>query len=196
LLVKLNEHVVTLQDDHSMNHCKACRIFLYDYLNEHITKNGVLYSVSNSHKIQEKIYELIDTVLRVAPTVTEYVLKNAKGEYEMRTTLIQKPDTKDKENLLRFYILKSVGPGFRNQIPAVTEFMEACDFVKFRRSGRIYNQTDQFLSNLFIPLFDILIDMHKEHTGQQLPKAYIETPPKLPSAPKQIVVCDDDDLYT
>jgi hypothetical protein len=151
-----------------MNSCKKCEIFLHDYLDQALNKAGSLHGLSNDKNIRENMYSLIDAILRSQQTINDWILKEMKGEYEMRTTLIQKPPTKEGEYLLTFYILKNVAPGFRQKVQQIEEVIDFFDMVKYKRTDRIYNKKDQFLANLFIPLIHLLHEIHKEHSGRVL----------------------------
>ncbi len=151
-----------------MNSCKKCQIFLHDYLDQALSKTGSLHNFSNHKNVRENMHALIDALLRSQQTINDWILKEMKGEYDMRTTLIQKPQTKEGEYLLTFYILKSVAPGFRQKIQQIEEVIDSFDMVKYKRTDRIYNKKDQFLANLFIPLIQLLHEIHKEHSMKTL----------------------------
>jgi hypothetical protein len=114
------------------------------------------------------MYPLIDAILRSQQTINDWILKEMKGEYEMRTNLIQKPATKEAEYLLTFYILKSVAPGFKQKVQQIEEVIDSFDMVKYKRTDRIYNKKDQFLASLFIPLIHLLHEIHNEHSRKVL----------------------------
>lgn len=151
-----------------MNSCKKCHSFLHDYLDSSLQKNGTLYQISNRKNILENLESLIDAILRAQHTLNDWILNEMKGEYEMRINLIQKPDTKEEENLLTFLVLKQVAPGFRNQMKQIEDLVTCYDMVKLKRTDKTYWKKDQFLANLFIPLISILNEIHKEHSGKVL----------------------------
>ena len=151
-----------------MNSCKKCHVFLHDYLDQALNKAGCLHGLGNHNNIRDNMYSLIDAILRSQQTINDWILKEMKGEYEMRTTLIQKPATKEGEYLLTFYILKNVAPGFKQKVQQIEEVIDSFDMVKYRRTDRIYNKKDQFLANLFIPLIHLLNEIHKEHSAKTL----------------------------
>ena len=175
-----------------MYHCKSCHVFLYDYIFENTSKSGLLFHVSNPEQVRQNLPDLIDTVLRAIPCITDFVLRSTKGEYEMRTSLIKKPDTKDEECLLRFYILKQLGLGFRQEIHHTLEVAGAHDMIRFRRSGNHTLQADQFLANLYAPLMESLLELHKDHTYKKTADYFNS----VSATPIQASLAEDDDLYT
>ncbi len=164
-----------------MNSCKKCHAFLHDYLDQTTHKTGILAHLSNPQKIHEHKDDLIQAILRSQATITDWVIQNTKGEVQMRTSLIKKPETKDEEYLLTYYILKQIAIGFRNQVKHLEDFIIYADMVKLKRSDRTYARKDQFLANLCVPLMDMLDEIHKEHSG-------------LPVT--RYTISDDDLLYT
>ena len=148
-----------------MNSCKKCHVFLHDYLDQNIQKRGVLAEVANAQRIKEQKHELIKEILCCQSALTDWVLQNTKGEVEMRTSLIKKPETKDEEYLLTYYILKQVGIGFREKVKGMEELAIWADMIKLKRQDKTYRQKDQFLANLFVPLMNLLNEIHKEHLG-------------------------------
>lgn len=151
-----------------MNSCKKCQVFLSDYLDFALRKNGPLHEISNYKNTQQNLDSLIDAILRAQHTLNDWILNQMKGEYEMRTNLIRKPDTKEEEYLLTFFILKQVAPGFRNQMKQIEDLVTCYDMVKLNRTDKTYGKKDQFLANLFIPLIHTLNEIHKEHSGKTL----------------------------
>ena len=151
-----------------MNSCKKCQVFLHDYLDQALSNTGSLHKFSNHKHVRENIHHLIDSILRSQQTINDWILKEMKGEYEMRTNLIQKPETKDQEYLLTYYILRSVAPGFKQKIQQIEEVVDSFDMVKYKRTDRIYNKKDQFLANLFIPLIQVLHEIHGDHVKKTL----------------------------
>ena len=158
-----------------MNNCKSCQIFLHDYIHHNLHPKGFLEQVGNASKIKEQIVPLIDTTLRSANTVTVWVLKSMKGELEMRTTLIKKPDSKEEENLLAYHILKSVGPGFREKVKEVEQTILQHEMVRYRRTDKSDIRKDIFLSALLIPILEELISLHEDH-GHKHTAAYFQDP--------------------
>jgi hypothetical protein len=149
-----------------MNTCKKCHIFLHDYLDQALRKNGSLYEVANLKQILENRVILIDAILRAQHTLNDWILNDMKGEVDMRTTFIRKPETKEEEYLLTFFILKQVAPGFRNQMKQIEELVASKEMVKLKRTDKTYGKRDQFLANLFIPLIHQLNEIHNEHCGK------------------------------
>ena len=143
-------------------------MFLHDFLDIALRKSGTLHEVANPKQTLEHLGPLIDAILRAQQTITDWILHEIKGEVEMRINLIQKPETKEQEYLLTFFILKQVAPGFRNQMKQIEELVCCFDMVKLKRTDKTYGRRDQFLANLFIPLIHVLNDIHKEHSGKTL----------------------------
>lgn len=166
-----------------MNSCRKCQLFLHDYLDQALGKGGSLSELANHKPIQENMSSLIDAILRAQHTLNDWILNEMKGEYEMRTNLIRKPETKEQEYLLTFFILKQVAPGFRNQMKQIEDLVSCLDMVKLKRTDKSYGRRDQFLANLFIPLIHLLNEIHKEHSGKTLTL-------------KQYMLTDMDLLYT
>ena len=158
-----------------MNSCKKCYLFLHDSLDQSLRKNGSLYEVANTKNTLENMHLLIDAVLRCQQTLNDWILNNMKGEYEMRTSLIRKPETKDEEYLITFFILKQVAPGFRNQIKQIEDLVSSHDMVKLKRTDKTYGRRDQFLANLFIPHIHHLHEIHSEHSGRPSMMKYLES---------------------
>lgn len=123
-------------------------------------------SVANTVKVKEHIHSLIDAILRAQDTLTEWVLTNVKGEYEMRTSLIRKPESKEEEYLIILYILKQLGPGFSFQIKQIEDLVICNDIIKLRRQDKSYGRKDQLLANIFGPLIYMLFELHNEHIGK------------------------------
>jgi hypothetical protein len=83
----------------------------------------------------------------------------------MRTNLIKKPETKDEEYLLTYYILKQIGIGFRDQVKNLEDLVISSDMIRLKRQDKSYRRKDQFLANLFVPLMNLLNEIHKDHLG-------------------------------
>jgi hypothetical protein len=147
-----------------MQNCKACQHFLHDYIHHNLHTTGLLRPVGNMKQIKEQIHPLIHTTLRSINTVTEWVLRSMKGEVEMRTTLIKKPDTKEEEYLLAYLILKSVGSGFREKVKDAEQTVVLHDMVRFRRTDKSDSRKDIFLAILIIPILEELISLHEDHS--------------------------------
>ena len=148
-----------------MNPCKKCHSFLCDYLDQALQKRGVLYTVGNPEKIRENLDTLIPAILRAQATLTDWILKNMKGEVEMRVSLVKKPETKEEEYLLTFYVLLHLAQSFRSQMKQIEDLSISLEFVKLKRTDKSFGRKDQFLANLFVPLIEILYEIHTEHTS-------------------------------
>lgn len=157
-----------------MESCGKCQAFLYDYLSQNLETKNSLFQNGNLEKIKKHIPELVDSILRSQRTITDWVLHSVRGEFDMRTKLIRKPETKDEEYLLIYIILKQVGLGFRDQIRDVENLVISLDMVKFTKYDKNDMRKEQLLANLFAPLVESLHEIHNEHTigakTKQLPK--------------------------
>lgn len=129
--------------------------------------NGHLVGVSNPQRVMMHINKLIQATLRLFDSLDESTLQTVLGEAQTRFELIKKPETKEEEFLLIFYIFKQIGLGFSNRIEHLEELVITFDMVKLKREDRSFWRRDQFLANLIVPLLQPLLQIHRDHTGQK-----------------------------
>jgi hypothetical protein len=162
-----------------MKTCKRCQAFLHDYIDQNIRKCGTLEELGNAKNIRKNLNDFIQAILRSSSSVNEILLYNMKGEAEMRMNLIKKPESKEEEYLLKYYILSQIAPAFKEEVKDVYSLVATYDMVKLKREDKSYGRIDQFLANLYIPILEAIHQIHKEHSGECTGKCMPVTPLKV-----------------
>ena len=189
--------------------CELCRAYLHDYFQQPLEKENPLSPLVNEKRLQQRIPELSDLVLRfLFRSVTPHLLYTTKSDMENYFTFLVKPTDPYQMHEMYFRFLKRNGK-VAQEVKGMQAEILAYDFLRIKRNDRYETVVEKWLGNLIGSLLIELYELHLDHSKPNLMSLNLDK--GMPGFPKRKKVqkeikdtqCvparreeEDDDLYT